>query len=107
MWYDLGFFSKRKAGQFCINSVTGPDEYATVVDNNTYTNLMARENLRYAADAIGMLRSQHPTAYDELVYRTNLRPEEASDWKRAADAMYVAYDEKLGIHPQDDQFLDK
>ena len=44
-WCDLGFFSSRKGGKFCINGVTGPDEYNTVVNNNTYTNLMARENL--------------------------------------------------------------
>ena len=44
-WADLGFFSKRRDGQFCIQGVTGPDEYSAVVDNNAYTNLMARENL--------------------------------------------------------------
>ena len=42
LWYDLGFFSERKDGRFCIHRVTGPDEYTTVVNNNTYTNLMAR-----------------------------------------------------------------
>src|SRR4029079_8888820 len=42
LWYDLGFFSERQNGQFCIHSVTGPDEYTTVVNNNTYTNMMAR-----------------------------------------------------------------
>src|SRR5262249_50370238 len=49
LWYDLGFFSEREDGRFCIHRVTGPDEYTTVVNNNTYTNLMARENLRSAA----------------------------------------------------------
>ncbi len=52
MWRDLGFFSERKNGQFCIHGVTGPDEYNTVVDNNAYTNLMARENLRFAAATV-------------------------------------------------------
>src|SRR5262249_43022685 len=47
LWRDLGFYSDAKGGKFCINSVTGPDEYNTVVNNNAYTNLMARENLRY------------------------------------------------------------
>jgi trehalose/maltose hydrolase-like predicted phosphorylase len=51
-WYDLGFFSSRKEGRFCINGVTGPDEYKAVVNNNTYTNLMARENLRYAIEVV-------------------------------------------------------
>jgi alpha,alpha-trehalose phosphorylase len=106
LWYDLGFFSERQGGRFCIHCVTGPDEYATVVNNNTYTNLMARENLRYAADVVEALRSTQPEAYTELAYRTALKAEEPSDWRRAADAMYVAYDEKLGIHPQDDSFLE-
>jgi len=52
LWRDLGFFSPRKEGKFCINGVTGPDEYKTVVNNNTYTNLMARENLRYAVETV-------------------------------------------------------
>jgi trehalose/maltose hydrolase-like predicted phosphorylase len=56
LWRDLGFFSKRRKGQFCINGVTGPDEYNTVVNNNTYTNMMALENLRYAADTLAPIR---------------------------------------------------
>ena len=57
LWSDLGFYSDAKGGQFCINAVTGPDEYNTVVNNNAYTNLMARENLRYAAETVESLRS--------------------------------------------------
>ena len=52
LWLDLGFYSDGKGGKFCINAVTGPDEYNTVVNNNAYTNLMARENLRYAAQTV-------------------------------------------------------
>ena len=59
LWLDLGFYSERKGGEFCINAVTGPDEYNTVVNNNAYTNLMARENLRYAAQTVESLRPQH------------------------------------------------
>ena len=36
---------------FRIDGVTGPDEYSAVADNNVYTNLMAQQNLRAAADA--------------------------------------------------------
>ena len=106
LWYDLGFFSERKDGRFCIHRVTGPDEYTTVVNNNTYTNLMARENLRYAADAVEQLREGSPDHYRALVHRTGLEPGEAADWRRAADRMYIPLDARLGIHPQDDDFLD-
>jgi alpha,alpha-trehalose phosphorylase len=107
LWLDLGFYSDAKVGRFCINAVTGPDEYNTVVNNNAYTNLMARENLRYAAQTIETLRSTKPDAYDAVVRKTALEPSEAKAWLRAANNMYVPYDEKLKIIPQDDSFLER
>jgi len=107
LWLDLGFYSDAKGGKFCINAVTGPDEYNTVVNNNAYTNLMARENLRYAAQTVESLRAARPDAYDALVHETELEESELDAWKRAADSMYVPYDEKLKIIPQDDDFLDR
>jgi len=107
LWVDLGFYSDRRDGQFCIHGVTGPDEYNTVVDNNTYTNLMARENLRYAVNTVDMLREQYPERFEALVDRTRLEPREIENWRRAGERMYVPYDEKTGVNPQDDSFLDK
>jgi alpha,alpha-trehalose phosphorylase len=107
LWVDLGFYSDVKGGKFCINSVTGPDEYNTVVNNNAYTNLMARENLRYAAQAVESVRATSPEAYGALVQKTALEPSEMESWIHAAESMYVPYDEKLQIIPQDDSFLDR
>jgi alpha,alpha-trehalose phosphorylase len=107
LWADLGFFSERKGGQFCIHGVTGPDEYNTVVDNNTFTNLMARENLWYAAAIIEEIQRDHPERYIELVDKTDLDISEIAEWKKAADNMYLPFDQKRGIHPQDDSFPDK
>ena len=107
LWLDLGFYSDAKGGKFCINSVTGPDEYNTVVNNNAYTNLMARENLRYAAHTVEALRATDPDAYNALVHKTALDPTELEAWTRAVDRMYVPYDENLKIIPQDDSFLDR
>src|SRR6185369_6170142 len=106
LWLDLGFYSDAKGGKFCINSVTGPDEYNTVVNNNAYTNLMARENLRYAAETIKSLQATNPDAYNALAHKTALESSEVEGWMRAAESMYVPYDEKLNIIPQDDSFLD-
>ena len=64
LWLDLGFYSDKKGGKFCINGVTGPDEYNAVVNNNAYTNLMARENLRYAAQTVEALRATTPDVYN-------------------------------------------
>ena len=107
LWNDLGFYSERRGGKFCINGVTGPDEYNTVVNNNLFTNLMARENLRYAVETIEWLRTEKPEALAILANKTELDPAEPKEWQTAADHMFVPYDEEKGIHPQDDQFLDK
>src|SRR5213076_1243378 len=49
LWRSLGHHHAR--GRFRIDGVTGPDEYSAVADNNVYTNLLAQENLRAAAEA--------------------------------------------------------
>lgn len=106
MWYSLGFFSPRKGDQFCINGVTGPDEYNTVVNNNAYTNLMARENLWYAAETIETLRDKNAEQFQALVHQTHLDLAEVECWRKAADRMYLPYDQSRGIHLQHDGFLD-
>jgi alpha,alpha-trehalose phosphorylase len=107
LWRDLGFFSPRKEGKFCINGVTGPDEYKTVVNNNTYTNLMSRENLRYAVETIEALQLKKPEALQALIQKTGLKLSEVQEWKRAAENMYIPFDAATGIYPQDDSFLDR
>jgi alpha,alpha-trehalose phosphorylase len=106
MWEDLGFYSERKGGKFCIHGVTGPDEYTAVVNNNAYTNLMARENLLFAVKTVKEVLDAYPEQYETLKHRTKLQPEEIDAWQKAADNMYIPYDRKLGIHPQDEDFLE-
>jgi alpha,alpha-trehalose phosphorylase len=106
MWADLGFFSPRRDGRFVIHKVTGPDEYTTVVDNNLFTNLMAAENLRLAADYVELVRAESPPDYGRLVERTGLADDELTAWRRAAELIYVPYDKEAGVHLQDDGFLD-
>jgi alpha,alpha-trehalose phosphorylase len=105
LWDDLGFYGTD--GRFHIHGVTGPDEYTTVVNDNTYTNLMARLNLNFAATTVRRLREERPGGYTALVHETGLQPGEVESWERAADAMHVPFDEQRGIHPQDDTFLDR
>lgn len=107
LWMDLGFYSSRRDGLFCINGVTGPDEYNTVVNNNTFTNLMAKDNLAYAAKVIRMIQEEDPRRYEILAHKTGLKADEADSWQKASEKMYVAYDDAEGIHLQDDSFLDR
>ncbi len=106
LWADLGFYSANRSRTFHIHRVTGPDEYTTVVNDNTYTNVMARFNLRYAARTVRFLAEWSPDAFDRLCRRTNLDLGELDEWDAAADAMFIPFDNELGIHPQDASFLE-
>jgi alpha,alpha-trehalose phosphorylase len=96
LWRSLGHYDA--VGRFRIEGVTGPDEYSAVKDNNVYTNLMAQRNMAYAADAAVRLA----VAAKALGVTT----EEAASWRDAAAAMYIPFDERLGVHPQHEGFTD-
>jgi alpha,alpha-trehalose phosphorylase len=94
LWRSLGHHDG--VGGFHIDGVTGPDEYSAIADDNVYTNLMARENLLGAASAV----EKYPDRAREL----GVNPEEAADWRDAAQAMSMPFDESLGVHQQADAF---
>jgi alpha,alpha-trehalose phosphorylase len=95
LWLHLGHWGAD--GAFHIHGVTGPDEYSALVDDNVYTNLMAARNLAAAASAA--TRHRTDTA------RLNVVPREIREWVEAANAMYVPFDERVNVHPQDQDFL--
>jgi alpha,alpha-trehalose phosphorylase len=94
LWRSLGHHDTH--GHFRIDGVTGPDEYSAICDNNLYTNLLAQRNLRGAVAAA----TRHPDRAREL----GVDEEEISGWHGAAEAMFVPYDDRLGVHPQSEGF---
>jgi alpha,alpha-trehalose phosphorylase len=104
MWADLGFWQD---SEFHIHGVTGPDEYTTVVNDNLFTNVMARFNLAQAAHAVRELAQIDGPEYNALVSRLDLDDEETVEWERAAEAMAIPFDDFLGVHPQDLHFLER
>jgi trehalose/maltose hydrolase-like predicted phosphorylase len=107
MWLSLGDRLPPPDGAFCLNAVTGPDEYTALVNNNVYTNLMAADHLTYAAEVYRRLARDRPAAWKEICSRIGLEAGEAAAWEEAAAAVRIPFDESRGIHPQDDSFLDK
>lgn len=104
VWADVGSFAECKGNRYCICCVTGPDEYNALVDNNFYTNLMARENLRAALKALEIIKEEKE-AYDKFIHKIGLTDDECILWQKIIEKMYLPYDEQLGIYPQDDGFL--
>ncbi|HLY83319.1 MAG TPA: glycoside hydrolase family 65 protein, partial [Acidimicrobiales bacterium] len=94
LFRSLGHYDGK--GQFRIDGVTGPDEYSAIADNNVYTNLMAQRNLRAAAETAERLADRA----DALA----VSQAEVADWRRAAEAMFIPYDDELRVHPQAEGF---
>ena len=102
LWMDTGNFYE---GKFVINDVTGPDEYTCIVNNNYYTNVLAQYHLRWAVKFYALLK--HSARFIALTEKLDLKGEEIEGFQRAAENMYLPYDKKLKINPQDDSFLQK
>jgi alpha,alpha-trehalose phosphorylase len=105
IWTGIGSYDRK--GRFCINEVTGPDEYTALVNNNYYTNAMARMHMTFAADVAERLRAERPADYARVAQAIGLAPGEIAAWRAAGAAMFLPYDDDLGIHEQDDSFLSK
>ncbi|MBM7561680.1 glycoside hydrolase family 65 protein [Fusibacter tunisiensis] len=108
IWMEIGNF---KDGLFHIHSVTGPDEYTAIVNDNYYTNAMAKYHLKWAHDLYQMLgASLDPTIktqFEALRVKLNMNAEEVEHMLAASNQMYLPYDDQLGIYAQDANFLKK
>jgi alpha,alpha-trehalose phosphorylase len=96
LWRSLGHYDRH--GGFRIDGVTGPDEYSALADNNVYTNLLAQQNLRAAADAA----ERHAAAAAAL----GVGERDVAAWRQAAASMVIPYDAELGVHPQAEGFTE-
>ena len=101
-WLSLGHM---EGDSFRIDCVTGPDEYTCLVNNNFYTNAVARNNLLGAARVYRRLKALGLA--ESVEKATGVTEEEIAEMEKCGRAMYFPHDEKLGISAQDDSFLHK
>lgn len=108
LWQSLGFWRDSPTGpEFHIHGVTGPDEYTAVVNDNTFTNVMARFNLNYAVRIMSFLEEEFPEDYERIIGELSITRDEVQQWERSAQAMFIPFSESVGIHPQDAGFLNR
>jgi maltose phosphorylase len=105
-WQQRATFSALK-NQYVILGVTGPNEYENNVNNNFYTNYIAKWCIDYTVEQITRVKEEYPADYDRIMAKANLDAEEVRKWKKVSDAMYLPYSEELGVYMQQDGFLDK
>ncbi|TVZ25309.1 maltose phosphorylase [Gillisia sp. Hel_I_86] len=105
-WQQRANFSNDK-NKFVILGVTGPNEYENNVNNNWYTNYLAKWCIDYCLETLKKVKDGHAEDFDRIFGLTNLSEAELMKWQEVADNMYFPYSENLEVFLQQDGFLDK
>ncbi len=105
-WYHRANFSKEK-NQYVILGVTGPNEYENNINNNFYTNYLAKWCIDYTVEQIAKVEANFNSDYVRILNKARLSKAEMGEWKKVADNMYFPYSEEQSVYLQQDGFLDK
>ena len=105
-WHQRSTFSEEK-NKYVILGVTGPNEYENNVNNNFYTNYIAKWCINYAIENIEIVESEYHTDFTRIMNKVKLSKPEIAEWKAVAEQMYFPYSEKKNVYLQQDGFLDK
>ena len=105
-WHQRATFSTAK-NKYVILGVTGPNEYENNVNNNWYTNYIAKWCIDYAIENISKVEAEYDTDFTRIMNKVKLSKAEIAQWKSVADAMYFPYSEEHNVYLQQDGFLDK
>ena len=105
-WHQRATFSTHK-NQYVILGVTGPNEYENNVNNNFYTNYIAKWCLEYTYDQIKKVSLEYPSDHRRITEKVKITDSELQSWKKVSDKMYFPFSEEHNVYLQQDGFLDK
>ncbi len=93
--------------KYVILGVTGPNEYENNVNNNWYTNLLAKWTMNYTLEAIDYVKNTDANKYAQLIQKINFAESvETELWKNIAENMYFPQLDN-GVFLQQDGYMDK
>jgi trehalose/maltose hydrolase-like predicted phosphorylase len=93
-------------GYHHIRGVIGPDEYHEHIDDNAYTNVMARWNIRRALDVAALLQKRWPERWNVLSRHLGLDATELQQWLTVAQTLATGRDPKTGLFEQFSGYFD-
>ncbi|MBE98600.1 glycoside hydrolase family 65 protein [Flavobacterium coralii] len=105
-WHQRATWSAHK-NKYMILGVTGPNEYENNINNNFYTNYIAKWCIDYTVEQIAKTEAEYKADHTRIMQKVKLTAEEVTEWKNVADNMYFPYAQEYGVYLQQDGFLDK
>ena len=105
-WHQRASYSKEKK-KYVILGVTGPNEYENNINNNWYTNYLAKWCMQHTLVQLEKVKDEYTLDYDRIIAQTKLTNAETNLWSEVSKNMFFPYDKKREIYLQQDGFLDK
>ena len=105
-WHQRVNLSKDK-NKYVMLGVTGPNEYENNVNNNWYTNYLAKWCINYTLTQLDKVKNGYSDDYHRIIGKTQLTDRECDKWRKVANKMYFPYSKEHGVFLQQDGFLDK
>ncbi len=90
---------------FEINNVEGPDEWHEHVNNNAYTNYLAKWNILTALDTFNWLQTSAPDKARALAQQLDLTEQRLQHWQTVTAMMRIPQDKETGLFEQFDGFF--
>jgi len=88
-----------------IDNVIGPDEWHEHVNNNAFTNYMARWNIGTALNILKWLQETAPEKAQALEHQLGLKSDELAHWQDVADNLLILQDKDTGLIEQFEGFF--
>lgn len=105
-WAQRFNFSEGK-NAYVMLGVTGPNEYENNVNNNWYTNYIAKWCLEYSGGQVKRIKNNYPEDFQRIARKTKISLDEISAWNNITKQIYFPYDQEKQVFLQQDGFLDK
>jgi len=97
----------KKRRCYVINEVIGPDEFHEKVNNNAYTNQLAKWNLLIAKEAVDLFLRKSSSKTRKLLKKLKLTQKEIEEWGKVAHKIYLPELKKNKIIEQFEGFFKK
>lgn len=87
-WQSRVEYNKEK-GRYEINKVIGPDEFHEHINNNTYTNYLAKWSLKKSLELVNLYKTENSDSFYNLCLKLDINQEDFDKWDEIQKKIFI------------------
>lgn len=95
----------QRDGKYGFFGVMGPDEFHMMVNNDFYTNYMAKKTFEFTIEVLKLLKAKDEKLYNEITKKTELENSEVERWANIAKNMNIIQDPQSKVFEQHEGYF--